>query len=540
MNRISHLFFCLCLATGLFSTTVLGAELLKNQNFKYSLANWMFHIHKDVRAERSVSKGILNLNITTAGRSAHVQLMQRVNLEKGMPYKLSFEARRDSEKEVPTQVYCMQRKKPYRNCGLSQTVQFSQTWSRHEMTFTAKHITANNQPTIRLFLGNQTGLVQLRNFSLVPVLALKQATQTDKGQALAPPQWEGIYALTNKAYPVEVDGQGVDLLNTPGSAGVTYYHTWRKCEPTKGQWDLSNFEDWFAAALKANRKLNIALLAGSHVPDWALEESQSPPYLYLHVKTNSTRRNYLPWTIKDGERVLNEPMLQIWRQSIEQFSQQIRKKPGFEKTLGYIAITGGPYSNGLEIMWGVNKMADGSTFAWGPQEDQFLIAYWQRCVDIFMDIFPDIPLGLAFTDVYGRNANGSPRRNIAVPKAIMNYAVQQAKLKNVQLIAQGFWIGAGAGDSHWGKKHPDQLLQRSNTHDYPMLRETHPLQKTLLSYRPNTTIAYQGPMGTSTKDYLTHMIQFARERGALFLELWHHDFANPEYRAILQENAVKP
>ncbi|MBN4060992.1 hypothetical protein JYU15_01010, partial [bacterium AH-315-I18] len=301
-----------------------------------------------------------------------------------------------------------------------------------------------------LFLLSYCGLVlgllsttACANEQLQKVSTSQTKQQPTASRSQHPQLWQGIYALTNQPYPVRFDGQTVDLLNTPGSAGVTYYDTWRKCEPTQRQWNIRHYENWFAQARKADRKLNIALLAGSHVPDWALDESKSPPYQYMHIKTDSVRRNYLPWTIENGHRVLNEPMLKIWRKSVEGFSEKIRSQPEFKKTLGYIAITGGPYSNGLEIMWGVNKMADGSTFAWGPKEDQFLITYWQRCVDIFMDVFPDVPLGLAFTDVYGRKTNGTHRRSTKVPKAIVNYAVQQATQKKVQLIAQGFWIGAG-------------------------------------------------------------------------------------------------
>jgi len=536
MNRLFCYSSFFVLVLGLLCTTSQGAELLKNQNFQHGFVHWMLHVHKDMITKRSISNGVLNIQTQVAGSAANVQLMQNVSIQEGQQYQLSFEARHQGQAS-PVKVLCMQRNKPYHNYGLNQTVHFSDTWSRYELTFTANRILKNNSPTLRLFLGNQAGLIQLKNFSLTPI---KKEQTTTASQSQHPQIWQGIYALTNKPYPVKVDGKTVDLLNAPGSAGVTYYDTWRKCEPTKGQWNLGNFQRWFAQARKADRKLNIALLAGSHVPDWALKESKSSLYQYMHVKTNSVRRNYLPWTLVNGQRVINEPMLKVWRTSVEQFSQKIRSQPEFKKTLGYIAITGGPYSNGLEIMWGVNKMADGSTFAWGPKEDQFLITYWQRCIDIYMDVFPDVPLGLAFTDVYGRTSNGQARRNTAVPKAIMDYAVEQAKLKNVKLIAQGFWIGAGAGDSHWALKHPDDNIVRTQSLNYPMLKETHPLQKILLSYRQNTTIAYQGPMGTSTATYLRQMIKFAREHDALFLELWHHDFAEPKYLPLIKENQAKP
>jgi hypothetical protein len=154
------------LVLGMFSTAVSAEEHLKNPDFSKGLTDWYLYVHKSMKVKRRVSKGILTVQIAEAGQPQSVQLIQKVTLKEGQRCKLSFDARREG-KEVKTQVLCMQQGKPWKSYGLNTSVKLSATWSHHAFTFTVKGLVPKKSPVIRIYLGNQTGTVQFRKFSLV-------------------------------------------------------------------------------------------------------------------------------------------------------------------------------------------------------------------------------------------------------------------------------------------------------------------------------------------------------------------------------------
>lgn len=157
--------FCKCLIVGLCSSITLAGEQLKNSDFKQGLSSWSFHVHKRIKVKRKVTNGVLAVQISEASKPQHVQLIQKVTLLESQQYQLSFDAKRNG-KPTSIQVLCMQQRSPYKSYGLNKSVELSDTWSRHQLTFTVQKIVEDNPPTLRLFLGNQTS-VALRKFSLV-------------------------------------------------------------------------------------------------------------------------------------------------------------------------------------------------------------------------------------------------------------------------------------------------------------------------------------------------------------------------------------
>ncbi|MBN4061121.1 carbohydrate binding domain-containing protein, partial [bacterium AH-315-I18] len=129
------------LIVGLCSSMALAGEHLKNPDFSQGLTSWSFYVHKSMKVKRQATGGVLTLQIEAAGEPQNVQLNQQVALQEGTTYKLSFDAKRNGE-PVDTQIHCMQQQKPYRSYGLNQTIEFSKTWSRHELLFTAKKLVA--------------------------------------------------------------------------------------------------------------------------------------------------------------------------------------------------------------------------------------------------------------------------------------------------------------------------------------------------------------------------------------------------------------
>ncbi len=179
---MKKIFPCTCyagLALVLCSTVALAGELLQNPSFSKGLTNWSVYLKPSMRAttKRQVSKGVLTVQITQAGPSHSVQLMQQVAVQNGQSYTLSFEAKRKGP-ETKTQILCSQQGKPFKSQGLNTFATFAEDWSRHEFTFTAKRVAQGNSPVIRIQFGNHVGSIQFRNFSLTGSSASTPAQKT--------------------------------------------------------------------------------------------------------------------------------------------------------------------------------------------------------------------------------------------------------------------------------------------------------------------------------------------------------------------------
>ncbi|MBL4701000.1 MAG: carbohydrate binding domain-containing protein [Phycisphaeraceae bacterium] len=166
-NSISKNICYLWLILGLCTSPVFAKELLRNHDFSKGLKGWSVYIHKTLQesAKHHIDQSVLTIEIESAKSSDSLQLIHPVALKEGQRYKLSFDAKIDSKKAA-IQVVCAQTRPPFNNYGLGKQLAFSTTWKRHHFTFVAKDLVQGNTPSIRLFLGKQSGKTLLRNFSL--------------------------------------------------------------------------------------------------------------------------------------------------------------------------------------------------------------------------------------------------------------------------------------------------------------------------------------------------------------------------------------
>ncbi len=174
MNKNWHYVYYGFLVWGVLSTAVFAGESpgehMKNRSFEKGFSNWSLFVHPSMTSQvkHQVSRGILTVQVEKRNKlAAHVQLIQAVTLKEGQRYKISFDVKREG-KSVNMPVFCQQEQKPWKNQGLSKTVQQDSTdWTHHQLYFAAKNLIQNNSPTIRIYLGNQEGTVHFKNFSLI-------------------------------------------------------------------------------------------------------------------------------------------------------------------------------------------------------------------------------------------------------------------------------------------------------------------------------------------------------------------------------------
>ncbi len=320
----------------------------------------------------------------------------------------------------------------------------------------------------------------------------------------------GLFCTTNTCNWVVKDGHRVDLFKFPVD-GVLNYVPWRNIEPKRGVFRWAGLGRMTREAKAANKRLAYHILAGIHAPDWLYGQNGVRAFEY-RVRGRK-RRTYLPWVTENGQRVLNRRMLNIWREVVTALAARIHSDPERGR-FWYVAMTGWPEGNGLELMWAVDNAADFRKLEWESGGRRLYIEFCRRIVDIFLDAFPDMPLGIAFTDYYGRTADGGGRREPAVSDAIVGYALRQGKKRGCTVIPMGLWLG-----NRYILEHPN-----------------HPLLRLMRKYR-NTApgIAFEGPMGSYAKTYapLEEQLRFAVEFGAAWMQVWHHDVVHKPYRDLL-------
>jgi len=286
---------------------------------------------------------------------------------------------------------------------------------------------------------------------------------------------------------------------------------WASVEPGQNQYDWQGFDQMMSEAIASDKLVAYHISPGVHTPDWAYEAAGVKPFSYSYKESNPKKvKTYLPWVTIKGRRQLNTAMLQVWEKTIAAYSSLLHGHPNRDR-IAYVAISGGPTSNGLEIMWQQSFYDEFKQVGWDVEAESLFIEYWKRCVDIFLRHFGDIPLGLAFTGYFGVDRRGEVIRNYAISQAIVDYALRRASERGAVVIPMSLWIGA------------------LNPNGY----NSHPGIKLLRSFR--APFAFQGPMGTSSYSRLQKMLSFVLSSGASWMELWHHDVINPEYQPLLKK-----
>lgn len=319
----------------------------------------------------------------------------------------------------------------------------------------------------------------------------------------------GLFALTNTGNWVIEDGKRHNLFDYDVS-GVTNYIGWREVEPQKGDFRFPGFDAIAADAKRTNKLFSYNILAGIHTPKWVYENGVEP---FVYQDRGREVSSFLPWKEVEGKRVLNTESLKLWDDTVKAFSRHIYNSPARDRKF-YVAITGFPFGNGLELMVGMDNYEDFKRLNWNKEAEDLYIEYGKKVVDIFISAFPDFPLGLAFADYYGTNKDGTTRRSYRENDEIIQYALGRAKLKGVTLVPMGLWLG-------WNG----------------VMAENHPLAKQMKSYsKGSLAVAFEGQMGTWKFPNcipLPGQIDFAKSYPVGWVQLWHHDVIHPEYQSIL-------
>jgi hypothetical protein len=359
----------------------------------------------------------------------------------------------------------------------------------------------------------------LKKLSLMIVLAAGITVTGSSPKAavklppLNPAPKKAVFALTNTCNWVVVNGKRVNLFDYEVD-GVVNYVTWRRFEPQEGKFRYPGLDRMLREAAKANKYLSYNILAGMHAPDWVYEKTGQKPFIYSQPN-GIKRKTYLPWITVNGKRVLNVPFLKIWKNTIINFSQYIYNHPHRDR-ISYVAITGWPTTNGLELMFPI-KYNELQQIKWDTEAKQLYIEFCKKCIDIFIEAFPDFPLGIAYTDWFGCNKNGSPHRSTAEVDAIMDYAIKRAKQKGISLIPMGLWLA----------------------HQNIVTNQEHPLTQQMKKFQKQTIgIALEGPMGTyKNKKYMPFDMQLeaARQIGCSWVQFWHYDIIHGPYQETLKK-----
>jgi len=320
---------------------------------------------------------------------------------------------------------------------------------------------------------------------------------------------KGLFCVTNTTNWVLKNGQRVNLFDYEID-GVVNYARWADIEREPLKFNFNGLERMLREAELADKQLSYNIIPGIHTPEWVYTMNKIEPYEYTYDKYGKKVRTYLHFIRKNGKLFLNEDFLTIWERTINEYASYIRNHK-LKNRIAYIAITGGPTSNGLEIMWAEHFYDEFKRIEWNKEVELLLIEFWKRIIDIFIEAFPDIPLGLAITDFFGVNPSGTHARNYQIPKAISDYALNKGKERNVSLAIMGLWIGV------------------ISPHKY----NSHPLINLIKSF--NSPFAFQGPMGTESYENLEKMLSFSYSIGASWMELWHHDIINEVYSPLIKK-----
>ncbi len=327
----------------------------------------------------------------------------------------------------------------------------------------------------------------------------------------APAVPRGLFCTTNTCNWVLKNGKRTDLFVYPVD-GVLNYVAWRAVEPESGKFRWPGLDRMTREAAAQDKKLAYHVLAGTHAPDWLFARSGVEKFEV--IRRGKRRRTYLPWMTQDGRRVVNARVLDAWRRVVRALSERLHR-PDCRSRVWYVAITGWPESNGLELMWAANDYAEFRKLRWKDGGEALYEEFCKRVIDLYLDAFPDMPLGLAFTDWFGRLPDGRPRRDARVSERIVTYALREAKRRGATVVPMGLWMGNA----------------------YIIHRPQHPLTRLMTKLRRDAPgIAFEGPMG-SFKGYapLREQLEFARRMGASWVQLWHHDVIHDEYQPLLRE-----
>lgn len=143
----------------------LAADLMVNAN---EPASWTLEPHENVQAEIRQEDGGVRVDVNrNSNERWHLQLHQMdKSLIPGKAYVLKFQARASAPRKMGV-VTVQQQDDPWRNYGGSTDVDLTTTWKQYTLKFRVVPDATGKMRAPTLQLGDATGSVWLRNFTLV-------------------------------------------------------------------------------------------------------------------------------------------------------------------------------------------------------------------------------------------------------------------------------------------------------------------------------------------------------------------------------------
>lgn len=321
----------------------------------------------------------------------------------------------------------------------------------------------------------------------------------------------GLFALTNIGPVVPtLEGKRVNLFDYPVS-GVVNYMVWSGIERTPGEMNFPYLNQMAKEAERTNKKFAYGLLCGRHAPKWVYEKNGIESVNFPRADGQTTTY-HLPWKTQNNKKALNTDMLDIWEKTVNAFSKHLNSLPQRDR-IYYVPITGIPFeSNGLEVQHRARDFPD--VIQWDQESEQLWVDYCKHVVDIYINAFPNIPLGLAFTDAFGKG-----HRSYWQAKEIIDYAIAQAKSKNATIIPMGLWLG-------W-----DGIINSGESH--PLIKQMRHFQK-----QGAPAIALEGgAMGSYKYKTCLHpdkQLDYALNLPTAWVQLWYFDIVYADYQDTLK------
>jgi hypothetical protein len=173
----------------------------------------------------------------------------------------------------------------------------------------------------------------------------------------------------------------LQALNNAYMSGVAVQINWRDIEPVQGKPDWSKLDELFAAAVSANKWVQLAIIPGFFSPAWALEGAKTDLFAIPYGPGHGTvTRLPMPW-----DRVY----LDRWFAFLKQLSERYGRSPAFR-----MIAASGPTSVSDEMTLPNSPSAIQKWLNDSYTPSKYLAA-WEEAFHVYADAFPNQCVSLA-------------------------------------------------------------------------------------------------------------------------------------------------
>jgi hypothetical protein len=173
----------------------------------------------------------------------------------------------------------------------------------------------------------------------------------------------------------------LQALNSAFMSGVAVEINWRDIEPVQGKPDWSKLDAVFAAAVSANKWVQLAIFPGFFSPAWALEGAKTDLFAIQYGPGHGTvTRLPMPWV-----RVY----LDRWFAFVKQLSESYGRSPAFR-----MIAAAGPTSVSEEMTLPCSPPAIQKWLNDSYTPGKYLAA-WEEAFHVYADAFPNQCVSLA-------------------------------------------------------------------------------------------------------------------------------------------------